>query len=82
MMLMSTVSNNKRSDIKCRMQAMANRSGDISRRREIKLCYVMPKRIIKDRHLCYIFSDLEHAGKLAQFVINEGHSVLQDEHDF
>ena len=50
--------------------------------RRLSSAMLCPKIIIKDKHLCCIFSDLEHAGKLAWLVIDEAHCVLQDGHDF
>ncbi|RXW14016.1 hypothetical protein EST38_g11839 [Candolleomyces aberdarensis] len=48
-MLMSTVSNSEKSDVQRRLRAMADGSGDMHGRREIKLCYVTDSETVAEK---------------------------------
>ncbi|PCH44665.1 ATP-dependent DNA helicase, partial [Wolfiporia cocos MD-104 SS10] len=67
-------------EIRDRLTAMARRQG--SSGPDIKLLYVTPEKIAKDKSLLPLLEKLDHAKALARLVIDEAHCVSEMGHDY
>ncbi|KAF5309315.1 hypothetical protein D9611_014398 [Ephemerocybe angulata] len=79
-MLLGTTKNEEKKRINERLREMSR--GHVHDDREIKLCYVTPEKIVKDKGFLGILHDLHSKGKLARIVLDEAHCVSSYGHDF
>lgn len=78
-MLTGGTSRAQANEIQQRLLAMASSRGQ---GREIKLCYVTPEKIAKNKAFMSLLGRLVEGEKLARIVIDEAHCVSQLGHDF
>ncbi|KAF6741547.1 hypothetical protein DFP72DRAFT_1083662 [Ephemerocybe angulata] len=79
-MLLGTTEDEEKSQIGERLLEMSR--GKVARESEIKLCYVTPVRIIKDKDFLSILHKLHSKGKLARIVLDKADSLLSYGHSF
>ncbi|KAF9486141.1 ATP-dependent DNA helicase [Pholiota conissans] len=80
-MLMSATSKSEKTEIIKNLRMLAERHTAVNDK-AIKLLYVTPEKLNKDKSFLSLMQKVDQAGRLARIVIDEAHCVSQLGHDF